>query len=46
MTRNQKAKLVARVATFIVVFSLMVVCIPYVAIPLAICFAVKAARQL
>ena len=46
MTKNQKEKLVARIFTFIVVFSLMMVCIPYVAVLVAIYFAVQAARQI
>jgi len=46
MTKNQKAKLASQVATFIVVFSLMMASIPYVVVILALYFAIQAARRI
>jgi len=45
MTKNQRTKLVSRVGVFIVVFSLCMVFIPYVAVIMAIYCAVQVARQ-
>jgi len=35
MTKNQRTKLVTKIFTFILVFSLMMVCLPYVAVEAA-----------
>ena len=45
MTKNQRTKLVSQVGVFIMAFSMIMVCIPYVAVILAIYCAVQLARQ-
>ncbi len=45
MTKNQRTKLVSQVGVFIMAFSVLMVCIPYVAVILAIYCAVQLARQ-
>ena len=44
MTKNQKEKLAAKIFTFVVVFGMSMVCIPYVVVIIAIYFAVQAVR--
>lgn len=46
MTKNQKARLASKIFTFIIAFSLLMVCLPYVAVALAIYFAVEIARRI
>ena len=46
MTKNQRSKLVSQIATFIITFSVMMVCAPYVFTFIAIYFAVEAARRI
>ena len=45
MTKNQRTKLVSQIGVFIMAFSVLMVCIPYVAVILAIYCAVQLARQ-
>ena len=45
MTRNQKAKLVSRVVTFIMAFSVFMVFIPYIAVALSIYYSIKIASK-
>ena len=45
MTKNQRTKLVSQIGVFIMAFSVLMVCIPYVAVLLAIYCAVQLARQ-
>jgi len=45
MTKNQRTKLVSRVAMFIVAFSLLMTFIPYVAVILAFYYSIQLARQ-
>jgi hypothetical protein len=45
MTKNQREKLVSQIATFIIVFSVMLVIAPYVTIFLALFGAIQLARR-
>ena len=45
MTKNQRNKLINQIIVFVLAFSLLIVCIPYVAIIVASYFAIQIARQ-
>jgi hypothetical protein len=45
MTKNQKTKLLTQMGVFIMAFSMIMVCIPYVAVILAIYCAIQLARK-
>ncbi len=45
MTKNQRTKLVSQVGVFIMAFSMIMACIPYAAIILAIYCAIQLARK-
>jgi len=45
MTKNQRTKLVSKIFVFTIVFSLLMVCAPYVVVFMAIYLAAEAAKR-